>query len=104
MGLMDTLTKEDRIPVQFSTLYGIMLEATKAQLMESAIKANVPHGYIRGMLTGVEESTIDEGETSEDITQSITKANAALGISVGEYEEKVVEPYDDIEDGDAPLK
>lgn len=77
MGLMDALNKEDRVPVQFSTLYDIMYEAAKCQLLVNAVNANVPHGCIRGMLTGVEEKL-----------QCIAETNAALGISVGDTEDK----------------
>lgn len=90
MGLMDALNKEDRVPVQFSTLYDIIYEAAKCQLLVNAVNANVPHGCIRGMLTGVEDDTMaqDDALSIEEKLQCIGGTNAALGISVGDTEDK----------------
>lgn len=52
MGALDSLLSEDRIQVKFSDFYSIVKQATKAEILENAVNADVPNMYIRGMITG----------------------------------------------------
>lgn len=55
MGLADAFGKEDRVNVTFSDFYNLMKEATKAELITNAVNGNVPHQFIRAMITGKSE-------------------------------------------------
>lgn len=55
MGIMDALEKEDRIEVKFSTLYSLMKQSAKSELLMNAVNCNVPHRHIREMATGERE-------------------------------------------------
>ena len=43
--------------VTFSDFYRLIRESTSAELMKNAVNCNVPHRYIREMVTGVPEET-----------------------------------------------
>lgn len=55
MTLADAFSKEDRVNVTYSNFYKLMKEGAKAELMANAVNCNVPHQYIREMLTGSAE-------------------------------------------------
>ena len=55
MGLADALAREDRVEVTFSDFYRLMKESSKAELIINAVNCNVPHKYIREMVTGKSE-------------------------------------------------
>lgn len=61
MGLADAFSKEDRVPVMFSTFYALMKEATKAEMLMNAVRCKVPHEYIYEMATG--QPAIPEAHT-----------------------------------------
>lgn len=50
--LVDTFSREDRVEVKFSDFYKMMKEVAKAELITNSINCNVPHNYIREMITG----------------------------------------------------
>ena len=56
MGLADMFTAEDRVSVKFSDFYNMMQAAATAEaevkLLKNAVSSDVPHSYIRCMLTG----------------------------------------------------
>lgn len=56
MGLVDAFGKEDRVEVAFSDFYRLMKESTKAEIVMNAVNCNVPHKYIREMVTGKSEA------------------------------------------------
>ena len=56
MGIVDVFDKEDRTEIKMSKLYALMKESAKAELMMNAIQCEVPHRYIREMMTGTSES------------------------------------------------
>lgn len=60
MSLADAFTPEYKVPVRFSDFYNMMYEATKAELIEAAVHANVPNRYIRDMLNMREEEDKEE--------------------------------------------
>ena len=51
--ILDAFAKEDRVEVTF---YRIVRESTKSELVMNAINCNVPHRYIREMVTGKSEA------------------------------------------------
>lgn len=69
MGLIDAFNKEDRVEVTFSDFYRLMRESAKAELMANAVKCDVPHCFIREMLTGTAEinAVPINGETEEEV-------------------------------------
>lgn len=56
MGMMDALNPEDRTEMKISTLYEMLREAARAELIMNAVNCNVPHKFIREMITGESES------------------------------------------------
>lgn len=61
MTLMDAFTKEDRVPVMFSTFYELMKESAKCELLMNAVRCKVPHEFIYEMATG-EKAPVQEQE------------------------------------------
>lgn len=55
MGVMDAFNPEDRTEMKISTLYEMLREAARAELIMNAVNCNVPHGFIREMVTGEKE-------------------------------------------------
>lgn len=56
MGLMDGFTSDGTVEMKHTEYYKLMREAVKAELTENAARCNVPHEYIREMLTGEREA------------------------------------------------
>lgn len=56
MGLLDGFTSDGTVDMKYTEFYKLMREAAKAELMENAARCNVPHEYIREMLTGKMEA------------------------------------------------
>jgi len=52
MGLADAFGTEDRVEVKFSDFYKLMKEGAKSELIVNAVNCDVPHQYIREMVTG----------------------------------------------------
>ena len=57
MGLVDAFSAEDRIQVKFSDFYELVRGCTQRDQMLNAINCNVPHRYIREMVTGKSEES-----------------------------------------------
>lgn len=55
MGLVDAFSVEDRIQVKFSDFFELVRGCTQRDQMLNAINCNVPHRYIREMVTGKSE-------------------------------------------------
>lgn len=55
MGLADVFNAEDRVNVAVSQFYSMMRECAKAELVMNAVNCNVPHQFIREMVTGNKE-------------------------------------------------
>lgn len=66
MGIMDAFSPEDRVSVKFSDFYALMRDSTKVEFMENAINCNIPHCYIREMLTGEFEAGSEMEEKQND--------------------------------------
>ena len=63
MGLIDAFNKEDRTEIRMSMLYTLMKEGAKAEIMMNAIQCDVPHKYIKEMMTGLKEDQKKSEET-----------------------------------------
>lgn len=55
MGLADAFNAEDRVNVKFSDFYKLVQQAGKYENVMNGVKCNVPHRYIREMVSGVSE-------------------------------------------------
>lgn len=55
MGLIDSFSAEDRVDVKFTDFTTFMKATAQNQLLVNAINTDVPHKYIRRMLTGTKE-------------------------------------------------
>ena len=82
MGLLDGFTSDGTVDMKYTEYYKLMREAAKAELMENAARCNVPHEYIREMLTGKMEAPeiLPETEVHPDyeIESMITSARRFL--------------------------
>ena len=52
MGMLDAIQSEDRIQVKYSEFKALVKGAAKAELLVNAALTDVPHKYMRCMLTG----------------------------------------------------
>ena len=59
MGLIDTFKEEDRVQVKYTDFATFMKATARNELLVNAINADVPHKYIRRMLTGKKEEKND---------------------------------------------
>ena len=55
MGLADAFGAEDRVQVKFSDFYELVRGCTQRDQILKDINCNVPHRYIREMVTGKSE-------------------------------------------------
>lgn len=69
MGLADAFNAEDRVQVKYSNFYEMVEAAAKAKLLINAVNCDVPHEYIRCMVTGkgLLSAYKDTGMSPEDI-------------------------------------
>ena len=68
MGLVDAFGAEDRVQVKFSDFYKLMKQAAQYEIAMNAIGCDVPHRYIREMMTGKSEAA--EVQRIEEDTQN----------------------------------
>ena len=68
MGLVDAFGAEDRVQVKFSDFYKLMKQAAQYEIAMNAIGCDVPHRYIREMMTGKSEAA--EVQRLEEDTQN----------------------------------
>lgn len=62
MGLVDTFSKEDRVEVKFSDFYNLVKGCTQRDTLMNGIKCDVPHKYLREMMSGVKEDIASDTE------------------------------------------
>lgn len=55
MGLLDAINKDDRTEIKTTELFAMLKEGAKCELIINAVNCNVPHRYIREMITGRSE-------------------------------------------------
>ena len=86
MGFADCLAAEDRIQVTASTYYKLMKEMAISELLQNAVLCDVPHRYIREMITGVMEEvilpeiaeTVETPEKASEIAEETQKPKATI--------------------------
>lgn len=66
MGIMDAISSEDRVDVKFSDFYKLVKGCTQRDQLMNAIQCDVPHRYMREMMTGKSENYCVEEAISED--------------------------------------
>lgn len=59
MGLADCFSAEDRVQVKFSTFYELVKGCTQRDLLMNGINCNVPHRYLREVMTGKSEESVE---------------------------------------------
>lgn len=59
MGLADCFSAEDRVQVKFSTFYELVKGCTQRDLLMNGINCNVPHIYLREVMTGKSEEPVE---------------------------------------------
>ena len=55
MGLMDAFNAEDRTEVKVTTLYQMLKQGAKFEIVMNGINCDVPHKYLREMMSGKKE-------------------------------------------------
>ena len=68
MGFIDSLSAEDRVQVKFSDFYALIKNSARSDLLQNAVKCDVPHRYIREMMYGEKEdpAAVIEAADPED--------------------------------------
>ena len=61
MGLMDVFKEEETANLRFSTLYELLKQSAQKELIINGINCDVPHKYLREIITGNSESNIFSG-------------------------------------------
>lgn len=107
MGIADAFSKEERIPVKASEYYSMVKTAARAELLENAVRADVPRDVIVAMITGKSRELAayeDTGLTPEKIremdklyTEKCEQVNS-LEQTVGTLEGQMRE-YMELSDG-----
>ena len=67
MGLMDSFTSDSPVELKHGEYYKLMREAARAELIENAVKADVPGYYITAMLTGKLEMPVYDAELNTEV-------------------------------------
>lgn len=62
MGILDAINAEDRIQVKFGDFCTMVKGCTQRDQMMNAINCDVPHRYIREMMTGKKEKGASKDE------------------------------------------
>lgn len=60
MGLVDTFSAEDRVQVKFSDFYNLIKGCTQRDMLMNGVKCEVPHKFIREMMSGEKEPEVQE--------------------------------------------
>lgn len=68
MGFMDEFTSDGTVDMKHTEYYNLMREATKAELIGNAVKADVPGFYIQAMITGKKPEFLNTLDAEEEST------------------------------------
>lgn len=60
MGLVDALNAEDRVELKITELLQLVRGCAERDVMKNGINTDVPHAYMRMMITGKKEENIKE--------------------------------------------
>jgi molyBdopterin-guanine dinucleotide biosynthesis protein b related protein len=61
MGLIDVFKEEETANLRLSTLYELLKQSAQKELIINGINCDVPHKYLREIITGNSESNIFSG-------------------------------------------
>ena len=70
MGIIDSFAAEDRVNVKFSDIYSLLKSSAASELRQNAVKCDVPHRYIREMISGERENEEIVVEVDDDEDQT----------------------------------
>lgn len=76
MGFMDSFTTDGTVEMKHAEYYGLMREAAKAELIENAVRAEIPGFYIKAMITGEKPeflNTLDAEEKTRDLVRNMSR-------------------------------
>lgn len=62
MGLADMFGSEERFNIKYSELYALTEQSVKFDLLYNAVKCDVPHVYMREIISGGKETHTEEME------------------------------------------
>lgn len=60
MGIMDAFKPEDRTEITYSNFYSLIKQAAQYEIVMNAVNCNIPHRYIREIMTGKKEEHKEE--------------------------------------------
>ena len=100
MGIMDAFNAEDRITLTVTKFGELMKEAVKADLMMNAVSCEVPHVYIREMMTGTKEEDPEEKAPVERLFSAVCDILDSAAEKAKEEDDESVCGDDDTEEGD----
>lgn len=86
MGFMDNFTTDGTVEMKHTEYYNLMREATKAELIEKAVKADVPGFYIQAMITGEKPEFPNTLEAEEKSTGFGAEYEQMTGAAVSIFE------------------
>lgn len=86
MGFMDNFTTDGTVEMKHAEYYGLMREAAKAELIEKAIRAEVPGFYIQAMITGKKPEFLNTMEAEEESTGLSAAYEQMIGAAVSIFE------------------
>lgn len=61
MGLIDTFSSEDRVPVKFSDFYDLMKEAAKAEVIKELVLVEKDNWYAGNIIRKLAEGVKEDG-------------------------------------------
>lgn len=64
-NILDAFAKEYRVDVTFSDFYALMKGCAERDILTNGINRNVPHGYMREMMTGKSDPEHEEENHEE---------------------------------------
>ena len=70
MGIIDSFAAEDRVNVKFSDFYRLLKSSAASELLQNAVKCDVPHRYIREMISDERENEEIVVEVDDDEDQA----------------------------------
>lgn len=86
MGFMDNFTTDGMVEMKHTEYYNLMREAAKAELIEKAVKADVPGFYIQAMITGKKPEFPNKLEAEEKSTGFGAEYEQMTGVAVSIFE------------------
>ena len=74
MGLADAFGPDDRTTIKTGQLLAMLKEAAASELLQNAVNCDVPHKYIREMISGVKEGPeVNLIQTTPALVGCVTK-------------------------------